>query len=243
MAVYNSGTVLSSGNSPDGKDSTAGGWQIGGNDMSDAWVSFELPETYSSFDDCVVTFTFYARYSPSSWVDDWTCGFNIKWNSRNIGTAAMDYTDFVYSASRTYTFTFYLTRDTGAPAFSPGDVLRFTFVGDDGWFIDDVPGGDGRCLYLKNGVFVANSAVEATKKNYLIVKAYTATSVYSNTSGTYYVTLSDYKKYWERFVWDAYDYMPVTLDGNGGGYYSDVTYYLPSNKYLTDNNGNRLYIP
>lgn len=242
MAVYNSGTVSSSGNNPNGKDSAAGGWQIGGGDMSDAWVSFELPKTYSSFDDCVVTFTFYARYSPSSWVDNWTCGFNIKWNSYNIGTAAMDYTDFVDSAYRTCTFTFYLTRATGAPAFSPGDVLRFTFVGDDGWFINDFPGGDGSCLYLKSGVFVANNAVEATKKKYLLVKSYSPANVSQYSSGTYYVSWADYRKYW-GFSWEPYDYMLVTLDGNGGGYYSDVTYYISTDKYLTDSYGNRLYIP
>lgn len=249
MAVYST-TIKASGYT---YDSAAEGYQIGGNagleGKGDAWVNIRLPENYSSYDDCSVVFTFYARYSPSSWDDDWWASSNktmvpvyLKYNTgANQLIWYLEASEFKnYSSStRNCTFTIDLDVDLGAPAFNPGDILKFTFDGSDGMFIDS---SGGRCLYLVEAKFTSYSATPASQKKYLLVKSYTPVYVSQYSSGTYYVSWADYRKYW-GMSWDPGDYMQVTLDGSGGGYYSDVTYYTASQQYLTDGSGRRLYIP
>lgn len=246
MAVYST-TISASGDNT--YNSTAEGYQIGGNDMSDAWIVVNFPDNYSSYDSCSITFTFYSRYSPSSWDDDWWASSNATmvpvYMKYNTGAKQLiwylEASEFSgYSSStRNSTFTIDLDNDLGAPAFSPGDTLTFTFDGSDGMFIDS---SGGRCLYLVEAEFTSYSATPASQKKYLLVKSYSPVNVSQYSSGTYYVSWADYRKYW-GMSWDPGDYMQVTLNGSGGGYYSDVTYYTASQQYLTDSSGRRLYIP
>lgn len=246
MAVYST-TISASGDNT--YNSTAEGYQIGGNDMSDAWIVVKFPDNYSSYDSCSITFTFYSRYSPSSWDDDWWASSNATmvpvYMKYNTGAKQLvwylEASEFKnYSSStRNSTFTIDLDNDLSAPVFKPGDTLTFTFDGSDGMFIDS---SGGRCLYLVEAEFTSYSATPVSQKKYLLVKSYSPVNVSQYSSGTYYVSWADYRKYW-GFSWDPGDYMQVTLNGSGSGYYSDVTYYTASQQYLTDSSGNRLYIP
>lgn len=249
MAVYST-TISASGNNT--YNPTAEGYQIGGNDRSDAWVTITLPQNYSSYDDCSVVFTFYARYSPSSWDDDWWAGSNatmvpvyLEISGSVSGNNLIWYleaSEFTNYSSSTQNCKFTIDMDVlniPVDAFKPGDTFKFTFDGSDGMFIDS---SGGRCLYLVEAEFTSYSATPASQKKYLLVKSYSPVNVSQYSSGTYYVSWADYRKYW-GFSWDPGDYMQVTLDGSGGGYYSDVTYYTASQQYLTDSSGRRLYIP
>ena len=250
--VYSSGNVRAYGTKSGGVSVDGySGYQIGNASTSRvyAYISFTLPNSYKSYENVYFRGVFYAPLRPTSWYADWGSIFAVQRNGSVLGGKALicgpgDFSNYSngrceFSISLNDLESFGIS----VPTFLPGDKIDFIFDSTVGQIPSDYTPyiASGQYLNLCYGSITAD-AVPSDKK-YLVVKGYTATSVYSNTSGTYYVTLSDYKKYWERFVWDAYDYMPVTLDGNGGGYYSDVTYYLPSNKYLTDNNGNRLYIP
>ena len=255
--VYKSGTKGAYGDVPDSTGSATvdgyAGYQIGGNAEGYAQIDFELPYDYNSYDSCVFNAVLYSRYTPSNWYSNWHCIFAVLRNGVLLGGQALilERSDFSTSSGDTvFNFPLSILSSFGinVPVFSPGDTISFIFDGDANTLTNAL-GSDyslfvtsGRCLYLCHATLTSNLAEIAAKKNYLVVKSYTPVYVSQYSSGTYYVSWADYRRYW-GISWDVSDYMQVTLNGSGGGYYSDVTYYTASQQYLTDGSGRRLYIP
>ena len=165
MAIYTSEQIKAGGSvggyvstSSDGY--TVDGYQIGGNDQYDAWVDFTLPQGYSSYKNCSVTFTFYARYGPTSWDDmDRICIVHFKLTRNGSALINQDIwhlepSEFIGGSNRRCTFTLDID-DIESVTFLPGDILRFTFDGVDGRFISG-----SHCLYLSYAVLTSPNAVQ-----------------------------------------------------------------------------------
>lgn len=160
MARYTSGQVNAGG---DGSYvSTSGsydvsGYPVGGDNEYDAWVDFTLPNDYSIYKTCSVSFSFYANLPPASW-DEMTyiCDilFKVERNNSVVYNKRiwnLEPSEFTSNGAMYYTFGF--TIDD--MEFSPGDKLRFTFDGLYGRYISDTDH-----LYLRGGEFTSSNATK-----------------------------------------------------------------------------------
>lgn len=177
MPTY-TGTMYVGG---DEYNSTAGGYQIGGDDYADANATISLPTTYETYEDCSINCTFYAATAPSSWRSGWHCYVELYVNSEQFG----DYVDVDRSwfggdnagaSGRTFSITPEDFLDAvsgsywGPRSIEGGDSVEIRFVGRDSGHVDS----SGRCAYLTGASF---KSTDATLKQ--------LTLTYSANGGSY----------------------------------------------------------
>ena len=157
MATYN-GNMSVSGRFAyaDGSSysSTAGGYQIGGEDGGSAFGTLELPSTYKSYESCSISCTLYASTDPSDWLSSWSCNLGIYKNGKLYGSSGlMEVTKSNFSAGNGASSRAFSVNLTGG-YFEAGDEVEIAFYGDGGGYVDS----SDRCLYLKSAKFTSTNA-------------------------------------------------------------------------------------
>ena len=151
MATY-TGTMYVGG---EVYSSTAGGYQIAGDDAATANATCTLPDTYTSYESCSISCTFYSATAPSGWRSDWGCFLGVYKNDNLYGadTQWIDkryFSDGNGASSRSFSCTL-----TGGH-FEPGDTITIAFIGSDGGYVDS----SNRCVYLTSASFTSDDAVK-----------------------------------------------------------------------------------
>ena len=150
----------------DSYNSTAGGYQIGGNDYCDANASCSLSSSYTLYEDSSIECTFYSATAPSNWLSSWSCYVELYVNGSQFGdyvevnsswfgsgsgtnsrTFSIDVSDFLDAVSGTY---------WGATEIEGGDSVTIKFVGMDSGFVDS----SNRCVYLRSATFYSSNAIK-----------------------------------------------------------------------------------
>lgn len=157
MATYN-GTMYVGG---DQYNSTAGGYQIGGNDYCDANATISLPTTYGLYEDCSIICTFYSATAPSSWLAGWSSYVELYVNGSQFGDyVEVDRSWFSNgSGANSREFSIELAEFGGmwdVAEFEGGDSVTIKFVGMDSGFVDN----SERCAYLTSAKFYSGNAVK-----------------------------------------------------------------------------------
>lgn len=150
MAEY-TGTMYVGG---DIYSETAKGYQIAGDDLASANATISLPSTYSSYESCSITCTFYSATAPANWNDDWCCYLNLyknKYPYANLSTV-IDKNAFekgIGSSSR------YVEIELSGGYFEDGDEVTIEFANYNGGYVDS----SNRCVYLTGATFYSAEAV------------------------------------------------------------------------------------
>lgn len=152
MANYSTSMSVDGSNS---YNSTAGGYQIAGNDGTSAWAYCTLPDDYSTYDDCNITCSVYGATAPSTW-GSWYCYVELYVNGSQHGSSKQIYGTSSYfndGSGTTHSFSINLSSFCSCE-YEAGDTIQLKFVGSDGGYINS----SGNCAYLKSGTFTATGA-------------------------------------------------------------------------------------
>lgn len=158
MRVPYSGTMYVGG---DEYSSTAGGYQIGGDDYADANATCTLPSKYELYEDCSINCVCYSATAPSSWLSDWSCYVELYVNGSQFGDyVTVDrswFSDGSGSSSREFSIDLAEFGDMWDVAeFEGGDSIEIRFVGRDSGHVNS----SGQCVYVKSASFYSAYATE-----------------------------------------------------------------------------------
>lgn len=198
MAKY-TGTMYVGG---DEYNSTAGGYQIGGNDNATATATITLPTTYTEYDDCTIKCTLYSVTAPSSWKSGWSCYASLLTGAypndyQYGGSLDIDRSDFGDSTSASSrTLEIPISRFIEADeemswltgVFEGGQTLTFELAGIDSGFVDS----SNRCVYLTSVSFCSD---DATPLQYTLTYSanggsYAPTAMSKSVDSSGYVTFT-----------------------------------------------------
>lgn len=142
-------------------NSTAGGYQIGGNDNAKATIStLTLPNTYAKYGDTYIYLTFYSATAPSSWPDNYSFTIKLTINGSSQSNLfgrndAVNYFDSL--GSNKYRMGINLGTTFNSGTTISGSINSYT-----GAFVN----GSSKCLYLCAAEFVSDDAYNTFKLSY-----------------------------------------------------------------------------
>lgn len=197
--------------------STAGGYQIGGNDNAKATISkLTLPNTYAKYGETYIYLTFYSATAPSSWPDNYSFTIKLTINGSTQSSLfgrddAANYFDSLGSNKYRMRINLGTTYNSGATI--AGSINSYT-----GAFVN----GSSKCLYLCAAEFVSDDAYNTFKLSYNANGGTGAPSAQTkNTTATSYTfTISSTKP-----TRTNYDFKGWATSSNGSASYQ------PGGKY------------